>query len=63
MATDSEAIYQLNPVTFIYNEDASQAKQYGLIAEEVNQTFPDIVVKDEDGNPYSVQYQVLPASC
>jgi hypothetical protein len=60
MAADSEMIYHLNPVTFAYNSDASETKQYGLIAEEVDQVFPGIVVKDEDGQPYTVQYQVLP---
>jgi endosialidase-like protein len=60
MADDSEVIYQLNPVTFAYNNDSTERKQYGLIAEEVNEVFSDIVVKDEDGNPYTVQYQVLP---
>ena len=60
MAADSEIIYQLNPVTFAFNGDASETKQYGLIAEQVDQVFPAIVIKDEDGNPYTVQYQVLP---
>ena len=60
MAADSEIIYQLNPVTFAFNGDASETKQYGLIAEQVDQVFSDIVIRDEDGNPYTVQYQVLP---
>jgi hypothetical protein len=60
MADDSESIYQLNPVTFVYNNDPSETKQYGLIAEEVDQAFPALVVRDADGNPYTVQYQVLP---
>ena len=60
MAADSEIIYQLNPVTFAFNGDVSETKQYGLIAEEVDQVFSNIVIKDEEGNPYTVQYQVLP---
>ena len=39
---------------------SNETKQYGLIAEEVDQVFPAIVVKDEDGRPYTVQYHVLP---
>ena len=60
MGNDSSSILNLRPVTFAYNSDASETKQYGLIAEEVDQVFPDIVVYDADGNPYTVQYQVLP---
>jgi hypothetical protein len=60
MANDSANIYELNPVTFAYNGDESETKQFGLIAEEVDQVLPEIVVRDEDGNPYTVQYQVLP---
>ncbi len=60
MADDSANIYQLNPVTFVYNQDEAETKQYGLIAEEVEQVFPGIVLKDEDGMPYTVQYHVLP---
>ena len=60
MGVDSASIYQLNPVTFVYNGDASKTTQYGLIAEEVDQVFPGIVVKDADGQPETVQYHVLP---
>jgi hypothetical protein len=60
MDAQSANIYQLRPVTFAYNSDAKETKQYGLIAEEVNAVFPEIVVKDADGQPETVQYQVLP---
>jgi len=60
MAADSTNIYNLRPVTFVYNGDASETQQYGLIAEEVAQVFPGIVVYDPNGEPYTVQYQVLP---
>jgi len=61
MGNDSAAIYQLRPVSFVYNSDNSETKQYGLIAEEASEVFPDIVVVDEDGQPETVQYHVLPA--
>jgi hypothetical protein len=32
---------------------------YGLIAEEVDKVMPEIVVRDEQGRPESVQYQEL----
>ena len=61
MGADSAAIYSLRPVTFAYNSDASETKQYGLIAEEVDAVFPGIVVRNADGQPETVQYHVLPA--
>lgn len=61
MNADSADIYNLRPVTFVYNGDASETKQYGLIAEEADEVFPTIVVHDENNQPYTVQYHVLPA--
>jgi len=61
MGNDSAAIYKLRPVTFAYNGDTSETKQYGLIAEEASEVFPEIVVVDENGQPFTVQYHVLPA--
>jgi hypothetical protein len=61
MGNDSAAIYQLRPVTFAYNGDESETRQYGLIAEEVSEVLPEIVVTDENGQPFTVQYHVLPA--
>jgi hypothetical protein len=56
----SANIYNLNPVTFVYNSDASETTQYGLIAEEVADVFPGIVVRSANGQPETVQYHVLP---
>jgi hypothetical protein len=50
----------LRPVTFAYNCDPSETKQYGLIAEEVDEVFPGIVVYDADNQPETIQYHVLP---
>ena len=60
MDDKSADILKLRPVTFAYNSDATEKIQYGLIAEEVDQIFPAIVVKNEDGQPETVQYHVLP---
>ena len=60
MNNASEDIYKLRPVIFTYKEDETHAIQYGLIAEEVDHIFPEIVARDEDNEPYSVQYHVLP---
>jgi hypothetical protein len=56
----SEKIYDLRPVSFVYNEDETGSLQYGLIAEEVDEVLPAIVIKDQDGDIYSVRYDVLP---
>src|SRR5262249_10936705 len=39
--------------------DGSKALDYGLIAEEVEEVFPDLVVKGADGQVHTVQYQKL----
>jgi hypothetical protein len=56
----SSDIYQLRPVTFVYNGDEGNTLQYGLIAEEADEVFPGIVVKNNQGRPETVQYHVLP---
>lgn len=59
---DVDYLYNLNPVSFNYKNDESKKKVYGLIAEEVEEILPEIVVyKDIDGErvPDTVQYHVL----
>lgn len=60
MGSRSEDIYKLRPVTFVYNNDETESMQYGLIAEEVDQVLPVLVVQDEEGKPYTVRYHLLP---
>ena len=57
----SEAILALNPVTFHYKSDASGTPQFGLIAEEVAQVNPDLVVRDDKGEIYTVRYDAVNA--
>ena len=57
----SEDILALKPVTFRYRSDRSGAPQYGLIAEEVAEVNPDLVVRDENGEIYSVRYDQVNA--
>ncbi len=61
MDQTSEAILALKPVTFHYKSDASGTPQFGLIAEEVAQVNPDLVVRDEKGNIYTVRYDAVNA--
>ncbi|HET7039115.1 MAG TPA: hypothetical protein VFH97_04460, partial [Gemmatimonadales bacterium] len=39
----------------------SQPTEYGLIAEEVLEVFPELVALGADGQPETVRYHVLPA--
>jgi len=61
MGADSADIFKLHPVTFVYNDDATDTKQYGLIAEEVEEIFPTLISKDENGLTHTVRYHLLPA--
>ena len=57
----SEAIHALKPVTFHYKSDASGTPQFGLIAEEVAEVNPNLVVRDEKGAIYTVRYDAVNA--
>ncbi len=57
----SEGILRLKPVTFHYKSDASGAPQFGLIAEQVAEVNPDLVVDDENGDIYTVRYDAVNA--
>jgi uncharacterized coiled-coil protein SlyX len=57
----SEGILALKPVTFQYKSDKKNAPQYGLIAEEVARVNPDLVVRDKNGEIYTVRYDAVNA--
>jgi predicted ribosome quality control (RQC) complex YloA/Tae2 family protein len=57
----SEAILALNPVTFHYKSDTTSTPQFGLIAEEVAEVNPDLVVRDEKGDIFTVRYDAVNA--
>jgi hypothetical protein len=61
MDKTSEAILALKPVRFHYNSDKSNTPQFGLIAEEVAHVNPDLVVRDENGEIYTVRYDAVNA--
>jgi hypothetical protein len=48
-------------VTFHYKNDNTNTLQFGLIAEDVTQINPDLVVRDKEGNPLSVRYDEVNA--
>jgi len=59
----SEALYALKPVTFHYKKeiDPQGVPQFGLVAEDVEQVNPDLVVRDNEGKTYSVRYDQVNA--
>ena len=56
----SERIHNLKPVLFTYKKDAKKTKTWGLIAEQVQEVFPELVINDVEGNPLTVRYHELP---
>ena len=59
MGSSTTKISQLRPVTFHLKSDATGELQYGLIAEEVDKVFPELVVRDEAGKIEGVRYDEL----
>jgi uncharacterized coiled-coil protein SlyX len=57
----SEAILALKPVTFQYKTDTTNMPQFGLIAEQVAEINPDLVVRDQKGEIYTVRYDAVNA--
>jgi hypothetical protein len=59
----SEAILALKPVSFHYKKeiDPKGITQFGLVAEEVEKVNPDLVVRDQEGKPYTVRYDAVNA--
>ena len=61
MDKTSEGILALKPVTFHYKSDKTNTPQFGLIAEDVAKVNPDLVVRDENGEIYTVRYDAVNA--
>jgi hypothetical protein len=61
MDRSSEAILGLKPVTFHYKSDSKGTPEFGLIAEQVARVNPDLVVRDEQGEVYTVRYEAVNA--
>ncbi len=61
MDKTSEAILALKPVSFQYRSDSKGTPQFGLIAEEVAKVNPDLIVRNRDGEIYSVRYEAVNA--
>ena len=64
MGDASARLFALRPVTFRYKQpmrDGSKPLDFGLIAEEVADVFPELATTDQDGVIDGVAYQKLPA--
>jgi uncharacterized coiled-coil protein SlyX len=63
MDKTSEAVLALRPVSFRYKKeiDPERIAQFGLVAEDVEKVDPDLVVRDNEGKPYSVRYDQVNA--
>jgi trimeric autotransporter adhesin len=59
----SEVIYGLRPVSFRYKPEIEPTRplSFGLIAEEVGKMNPDLVVRDNEGKPFTVRYEQINA--
>ena len=59
----SDALMLLRPVEFRYKKAQSDGKkplEYGLIGEEVQEIYPELVLHDRDGEVESLKYHELP---
>jgi hypothetical protein len=61
MGDASDRLAKLRPVTFRYKGHAEEPAQFGLIAEEVEKVFPELVFHSDSGQPETVLYNEMPA--
>jgi hypothetical protein len=57
----SETILALKPVSFRYKVHQDKTPQFGLIAEDVAQVNPNLVIYGVDGKPFTVRYDAVNA--
>jgi Chaperone of endosialidase len=63
MGDASDTILSLKPVTFRYKKelDPNAIPQFGLVAEDVAKVDPELVLNDDQGQPYTVRYEAVNA--
>jgi len=59
LGTTTQGLQQLRPVSFHLKTDPGGAVQYGLIAEEVDKIYPELVIRDDKGVIQGVRYDEL----
>jgi len=63
LGAESDVLMKLRPVAFYYKPelDETHTRQYGLVAEEVAEIAPNLVVFDDKGKPQTVRYHFVNA--
>jgi hypothetical protein len=59
MGSSTDDLMKLRPMTFTYKSDPQAVKQYGLVAEEVDRVYRELIVHDNAGQVESVRYSTL----
>jgi uncharacterized protein (DUF1501 family) len=59
MGSITDRLQELRPVSFHLKTDPNGALQYGLIAEEVDRVYPELVIRDATGKIQGVHYEEL----
>jgi hypothetical protein len=59
MGIRTSKLEQLRPVTFHLRSEPQGALQYGLIAEEVDKIYPELVIRSAEGRIDGVRYDEL----
>lgn len=59
LGDESSVLYKLRPVTFNFKKHGPESKSVGLIAEEVHEVCPQMVVYSGECQPETVKYQDL----
>jgi hypothetical protein len=61
MADASSAMMKLRPVTYRFKGQKDDSRQFGLVAEEVEDVLPELVVRNAAGEVDAVSYHEMPA--
>ena len=61
MADASSAMMKLRPVTYRFKGQTDGGRQFGLVAEEVEEVLPELVVRNAAGEVEAVSYHEMPA--
>lgn len=59
MGSNTEKLQLLRPVSFHLKADPKGTVQYGLIPEEVDKVYPELVIRDASGKIQGVRYDEL----
>jgi len=59
LGSNTDKLMELRPVSFHLKTDPQGAVQYGLIAEEVDKVYPELVIRDGSGKIQGVRYEEL----